>query len=130
MIRRFFGYSKKDAVVDVPDPVAQPGGEVMVAGGSHKGRPEHVAGTSSRHDWAGPGGVILLFNCHCCSFQMAEGSDTAALMAEAEDVTVTAAFNLQVLALAILLGRCPAPSLLPLHRHLPSSILFPFPFRS
>ena len=104
----------------------------MVAGGSQKGRPERVAGTSSRHDWAGPGGVILLFNCHCCSFQMAEGSDAAALMAESDDVTVTAAFNLQASTpapcslLKALFSFFQLPSLLS-HLRPPTPLSSPFP---
>ena len=98
VIRRFFGWSKKDAAGETVDPVAQAGGELMVAGGgSHKRPPHAKEEKQSRHDWAGPGGVILLFNCHCCQFQMAEGSDPASLMAEGDDCTAIASFNMQVI---------------------------------
>ena len=97
VIRRFFGWSKKDAAADAAEPVAQPGGEQMFAGGKQEGRPERGKGSPSRHDWAGPSGVILLFNCHRCPFQLVEGSDTSALMAESDDVSVISAFNMQII---------------------------------
>jgi len=96
VIRRFFGYSKKDAA-DTSEPNVQPGNEVMHAGGQKTGPPARGAGTSSRHDWAGPGSLILLFNCHCCQFSFVEGSDTSSLLMESDDVSVVANFNMQVI---------------------------------
>ena len=107
VIRRFFGWSKKDAAAgDAPEQVAQAGGEVMIAGGKTSKRPEQDAvrdGTPSRHNWAGPGSVILLFNCQTCPFTLAEGSDPSGLLGEQDDLPLTSTFNMQVI------GRFRAP---------------------
>ena len=104
VIRRFFGWSKKDATADAPEPVAQPGGERMFANGKSKAeRPHPDKSAPSRHNWASPGAVVILFNCHGCTFSLVEGSDTTPLMSESDDVNMTCAFNMQVV------GRFRAP---------------------
>ena len=57
--------------------------------------------TQSRHDWAGPGSMILLFNCHGCTFRIADGSEAGSVMGETEDLTVIAMFNMQVRSTAL-----------------------------
>ena len=98
-IRRFFNYTKKDAT-DAFDAStaahdAMPSLLQAQTGESLRNRPTRSADGSSRHDWASPGGSILLFNCCNCPFVVAEGGDPSAL-AQEDDVKLIAVFNLQV----------------------------------
>ena len=96
-IRRFFSWSpsKEDASAAASQLQAQPGTE-MVAGGKEPTPPERSRTQPSRHDWASPGGITLVFNCHGCSYSLAEGTDPNTLNEMGSTVTLTALFNMQV----------------------------------
>ena len=58
-------------------------------------RPVREEGTPSRHDWAGPGGTIVLFCCLGAHWQEIEGGSDLATLPSDEDVDVLSSFNLQ-----------------------------------
>ena len=95
-IRRFFGFSRSKGGDENGDENAVPA--TIKEGEKDKEnaklqRPVREEGTPSRHDWAGPAGVAMLFNCSGCSFEVIEGSSDVATCDEA--VELVAAFNLQ-----------------------------------
>ena len=51
--------------------------------------------TPSRHDWAGPGSVILCFNCNGCPFHLVDAGAELANVPPGETIELFAAFNLQ-----------------------------------
>ena len=95
-IRRFFGFSRTkggDESGDLAEAKAafKPRDEQTEA----TQRPERDMGQSSRHDWAGPGGVFVLFNCaRQLWYEVEGGSDLGTLPTE-DDVDILANFNLQ-----------------------------------
>ena len=100
VIRRFFSWSpaKDDVVDDMSQLRLLP--ETWTAAGGKARPPERAQAQPSRHDWASPGGITLVFNCHGCKFRLVEGSDPAPLLSEGAvggAVTLTAHFNMQVI---------------------------------
>ena len=97
-IRRFFTWSpsKEDASVGTSQLQAQPGTEMVAGGKDEPSPPERWRNQPSRHDWASPGGITLVFNCHGCSFSLAEGTDPNVLTEMGSTATLTAMFNMQV----------------------------------
>ena len=92
MIRRFFNFTK----ADVPELTPEPERTVHLADmlGRMQSCPHRQADEPSRHDWAPPGGEILLFNCHHCPCALAPGVD-AASFTEAGALQLIAVFNMQ-----------------------------------
>ena len=100
-IRRFFGFGRKaeknDASNEVDHAVLEKAATLVndVARrpeGRAKAEGDEVA--PSRHDWAGPAGTLLLFNCHQCAWTIIEG-DTS-LVESHNLITLSASFNMQV----------------------------------
>ena len=97
-IRRFFGFGKSRVLEDVLDPDREMVGkhvedeEMQARRVRPAGREE---GAPSRHDWAPPGGVILLFNCSGVPFSVLDGGSDPSLLPDTAEVELVAAFNLQ-----------------------------------
>lgn len=105
-IRRYFNYVKKDAsdTAAALEPVMRAANKQNTTGTQRKNRPVREATGASRHDWAMPGGLILLFNCHGCWVEIIEGDASSLMQEEGGTVRLVAAFNLQVV------GHLRAPS--------------------
>ena len=95
-IRRFFGWSKKkedgDSKEEAKPVLKEEGDEHRQHVERPKGRGDEAP---SRHDWAPPGAVILLFNCHKAAFGTLEGSQDLSTVPPNESVELIATFNLQ-----------------------------------
>ena len=106
-IRRYFGVKpSKGGTDDVSDLAAENvvlkpkegPGETETVGTQQPTkvkRPAKEKSAPSRHDWAGPGGVVLLFNCFGCSYDEVEGGHDLASIPDDEEADIVAAFNLQ-----------------------------------
>ena len=96
-IRRYFGFNKSRAVDDPNDAAAKAAAaKVDGADDALLTRPVHEEDSPSRHDWAGPAGVITLFSCYGRKFTLLEGSADPEGIGPDETVELTATFNLQV----------------------------------
>jgi hypothetical protein len=98
VIRRFFGFSKKketDESAEPPLPPLQKGQDTNLTKlvDRPKGRADNAP---SRHDWAPPGAIILLFNCHKAAYGALEGSQDLSTIPSHETIELLATFNLQV----------------------------------
>ena len=94
-IRRFFGFSRgrtEEKVEKEEEPKTR-----SLEGDQHVElvRPKRGEGASTRHDWAGPGGLIVLFNCYGCRVREVEGGSDLATIPSDETVELIANFNLQ-----------------------------------
>ena len=97
-IRRFFGWSKKKDEGDASTEEKIPNAKDLENGdGQHLEfkPPLRIEGGSSRHDWAGPGAVTLLFNCFGCKVREVEGGSDLTTIPGDESFDLVAAFNLQ-----------------------------------
>jgi len=98
-IRRFFGWSKPKGGEDTTDaPLEAALAAANAEGGWAKKdieRPVRTEETPSRHDWAGPGSVILCFNCNGCPFHLVDAGAELANVPPGETIELFAAFNLQ-----------------------------------
>ena len=96
-IRRFFGYSKaREVAPDDEKPITVGARDEEADAKQARRRPTGRAeGAPSRHDWAGPASVILLFNCFNCNCALIEGGHDLASISSDETVDLIAGFNLQ-----------------------------------
>jgi len=98
-IRRFFGFGKGRDLEAVLDPDREFAGRVIEDEESvtQRIRPEgREENAPSRHDWAPPGGMILLFNCSGVPFTVVDGGSDPSSLPDGGDVELVSAFNLQV----------------------------------
>ena len=101
-IRRFFGFSRGRQADEVEEEATASNGAEEQKALSEDKRPKRDVDEEglplgpSRHDWAGPAGVILLFNCANCTATVADGSSDLTTIPPDEVIELTAGFNLQV----------------------------------
>ena len=98
-IRRYFGYSaRKGQGDDAADGAAEAGKSAPpeTPFGREAKRPLRKEGEPSRHDWAGPGILSLLFNCFDCSFSFLDsGAAEPPTVPADESFELIVSFNLQ-----------------------------------
>ena len=91
-IRRFFGYTRKNTEQAASEIEAAYSIAAAELEQDEAQRPLGPANGESRHDWAGPAGVLLLFNCAGCAFLVEGDVDTFPPDGSNE---LTVEFNLQ-----------------------------------
>ena len=95
-IRRFFGFSRaRDADKAGGDEEDAVGKAVEELNKPDATRPVRDDEQPSRHDWAGPASVILLFNLHGCGFRVVDGAADFNSVAGDETYDLHAGFNMQ-----------------------------------